>query len=312
MARLTVFSPEGVFRRRLAPVVGALVLLLLVAAPTQAVPVTDQLSYWVKADEGALDPNFDGVIDEWQDLSGGGHHAFSGGSPFLVSDALNGRPAIRFGDGDYFDILGSPLTSQEFTIIAVASDIGGHGTGALGGGYREIISNWTWGTHYHSVYFGTADGGPRRVRFTDLVGDAGSISDPSQPFILAGVSTFADSSFYLDGALLSQGPSVAGSRDFSTPWVIGKQGSIDVEFGHAYGEWWEGDIAEILVYDKALSSGELAAVHGYLNDRYFTVGVPESASVGFFVVLLACLFLGNRRQGSFVVQLCLSSEQFTR
>jgi hypothetical protein len=45
------------------------------------------------------------------------------------------------------------------------------------------------------------------------------------------------------------------------PYVVGRQGSLN-------GEYWRGDIAELLVYNRELPAGELAQVWQYLGDKY--------------------------------------------
>jgi hypothetical protein len=43
--------------------------------------------------------------------------------------------------------------------------------------------------------------------------------------------------------------------------VVGQQGDIT-------GEYWHGDIAELIVYNRALAESERIAVWNYLFDRY--------------------------------------------
>ena len=55
----------------------------------------------------------------------------------------------------------------------------------------------------------------------------------------------------------------------AAPYVIGTQGN----YGH---EWWHGDIAEILVYDRALSGSEREQVWDYLAARYGLADQPPA------------------------------------
>ena len=50
-------------------------------------------------------------------------------------------------------------------------------------------------------------------------------------------------------------------RKFDLPWVIGQQGNID-------GEYWNGEIAEVRVYGRALSVDELHVVESELGRKY--------------------------------------------
>ena len=56
---------------------------------------------------------------------------------------------------------------------------------------------------------------------------------------------------YQNTASIADKGSTLTPRDFSTPFVVGRQGG-------ANNEYWQGDIAELLVYDRELSADELA------------------------------------------------------
>jgi len=75
--------------------------------------------------------------------------------------------------------------------------------------------------------------------------------------------------------------------------VIGTQGNLS-------GEFWQGDIAEVLVYDRASSSSELQQDWAYLNQKYFeTAAAPEPSSLallGMAAVTYAGYFGWRRRK----------------
>ena len=54
-------------------------------------------------------------------------------------------------------------------------------------------------------------------------------------------------------------------RNLSTDWVIGQQGNIN-------GEFWNGGIAELRVFAKALSTVERSSIETELQNRY---GIPD-------------------------------------
>jgi hypothetical protein len=51
------------------------------------------------------------------------------------------------------------------------------------------------------------------------------------------------------------------------PYVIGQQGDIN-------GEFWNGDIAELMVFDRALSEIERMQVWNMLSSRYGIASLP--------------------------------------
>jgi hypothetical protein len=78
------------------------------AAAQLAVPIPlSDLGLWLKADEGVATDGTLGVTG-WNDLSGKGNHASQATAPFrprLIYNAINGQPALRFdGSDDFLDL----------------------------------------------------------------------------------------------------------------------------------------------------------------------------------------------------------------
>ena len=53
-------------------------------------------------------------------------------------------------------------------------------------------------------------------------------------------------------------------RNLRTPWVIGQQGNIQ-------GEYWKGELAELIVFDRELTEPERQEIGRYLLKRYAIV-----------------------------------------
>jgi hypothetical protein len=256
----------------------SIVVLSGVTASSAAL-ITNQLVLRLDASAGVTTDGSNNVT-AWSDLSSSFHDAsqsVSANQPLLVNGVLNGKPVVRFdGDNDYLDLAGAVLSSQQFTIIGVVNDTA---TDTI---FREIFSNWTPTRTIDSVFFGTVNQGPRRARLTDDLGGAtdavnnqigvGDIQNPSQHFIFTGLAS-ADASVYQNQSLLASKGGAITTRDLGTPYLIGSQGG---------GEFWQGDIAELLVYNKALSTQELQDTWGYLQDKYFptsTSTTPEPSAL---------------------------------
>lgn len=265
--------------------------LLLVATVAHATPVTTGLKLWLDATQGVATSG--STVTAWTDLSGNGHDgSYATGAPQLVPGAINGLPAISFnGNGDYFALAGGQvLSTDSFTVFAVAVDTG------VDDGPREIYSNWDFANSWPSQFLGTdfGDDGARTLRFTDGLSAVNALTAPDSPFVTYGVYVGgSNADIYLDGALVgsnAQNSNLAdafnpnGQRDITTPSFIGRQGS----FG---GEYWQGYIAEVLVYDGALSPEDQAAVADYLQTKW----VPEPGSFVIATVGVAVLLLYRRR-----------------
>ena len=88
------------------------------AAKQLALPVPmSGLALWLKADEG-VDADGASNVLKWTDYSGRGNHAVQGNSalrPRLISNAVNGRPALRFdGIDDFLDL--PPATAANMSL----------------------------------------------------------------------------------------------------------------------------------------------------------------------------------------------------
>ena len=115
--------------------------------------------------------------------------------------------------------------------------------------YKELLAQWTNANSGNSFYFGFENS---NVRFTDnwnpvTVAGAGNTNVWMN---LVGVYTVSNAYIYLNGVLAAtkgSGFTYTGTG----PLVIGRQGELN-------GEYFDGNIGNILVYQKALSAAEVA------------------------------------------------------
>jgi PEP-CTERM motif len=256
-------------------------------------PFTTGLQLWLDSTQGVT--TVGSTVTGWADQSGNGHDgSYTSGAPQLVSSAINGLPAISFnGAGDYFALAnGQVLPSDQFTVFAVATD-----TGASIGGDREIYSNWDGLNSWSSEFLGTSDGSgtDRSGRLTDGLVVSGAVSNPSTPFIMSGVYTGGvNADLLVNGVLAGSNPqnnlpadvsNPNGQRDLTTPSFIGEQGSFP-------GEYWQGLIGEVLVYNGALTAEQQTEVYDYLQAKW----VPEPSSLALLGIgAFASLVIARQR-----------------
>ncbi|NIP95285.1 MAG: hypothetical protein GWO24_18300 [Akkermansiaceae bacterium] len=112
--------------------------------------------------------------------------------------------------------------------------------------------------------------GEGTVRFSDDFHSGRRIEAPGQPFVLAASSGEAGAVILHNGRVLAHRATPLSRRELGTRYVIGQQGNID-------GEYWDGEVAELLVYDRQLSEGELAVVGKTLATKY---GIPFGSEAG--------------------------------
>jgi hypothetical protein len=101
---------------------------------------------------------------------------------------------------------------------------------------------------------------------------------------------------------LSAGLYPTGSYEFHVG-ASTDSGQATAGVTNAYLGQWNGDIAELIIYQGQLSSADRASVEGYLNDKYGT-GIPQLqiALSGTNTVISWPISLGTGLGGSFLLQ----------
>lgn len=254
-------------------------------APSE-LPELPELALHLRADKG-VEQDQNGKVQVWHDLSANQHRAIqtkADSRPDLESSSFNGHPALRFnGSEQFMTFTEQLLTSQCCSLFAVASDEGS-------GNHREIFSNWNGaeGNSVSSLFLGTTGSGT--VRFSDNFHSSDAIQSPETHFLLSAINSEYDASLYLNGTLFNSKGSPLTERNLDTPYVIGQQGNFNHEF-------WKGNLAELIVFNRDLSEEERDQVHTYLIHRYqLGTPEPEKFSPEFLALTSLCHVLLNSNE----------------
>jgi fibronectin type 3 domain-containing protein len=208
------------------------------------------------------------AVGTWSDISGGARHAVSSGSasPVLVTNALNGRPVLRFdGADDYFSL---PAGFQDFTagmsLYVVMRPSGltyGFKLVALGNGagQQNIGLGRAGGTAGFQVF--NTDGNGQYSWYDTaaglVAGEAALVSVLQDPGTVGGSSL----------SQLAKNGSVLLSQNMFVPPVAAR--SLNY-IGNTY--WnegkFQGDIAEVILYNRKLTTAEDSAVKTYIAGKY--------------------------------------------
>jgi len=248
------------------------------AGTQDAVPATGML-LWLKAD--ALAKNTGDPVTGWTDASGNGRTAAftqvngKGVPPTFAAGAMNGKPAVRFAGNSLLRVSALPL--GPFTIAAVFT------TTANG----EMVYEHSDGTHSYAVcrdgcllttgIDSTLSVKRSRVRADkDMTGKtAGAWAAQGGPVLAVTTFNGTDDSLqlYLNGAAqpLNQAE-VNGLNSHNTVTAF-----FDIGERAYYGDMaFHGDLAEMIVYDHALSAPELTQLHSALQRKYRLSGSAPS------------------------------------
>jgi hypothetical protein len=184
--------------------------------------------------------------------------------PQFVTNGLNGLPVMRFdGANDSFalpNVLNGATQAEAFIVLKATNDLPSSPHGL-----------WYFGTS--QGYYPNTDG---KVLDDFGTGSQRDLGDPAQPvsqFHLYNVSSKANSwNAWINGLNLLS--STNNSFAYTPSPVLGY--SITCPY-YCYTYYFAGDIAEVLVYNRVLSSDERAAVGTYLNKRFaFVINPPPS------------------------------------
>ncbi len=242
------------------------------APPIPAPPV---LATWFKAD--AFSGLANGApISTWPDASGNGDDATQSNSsqrPTFVTGTLNGLPVVRFNSANQTYLSFPRPVSGDFTIICVFQSTQGlnsgnlyyQGAGFVNGEVAGVVNDF--GTCLFangSICAGT--GNP------DVAVTSGPGFNDGHPhiFTFTRQRTTGNVALYVDGALA--GTTTGGRQSLTAPaqLVLGAQQTLL--------NYLTGDIAEVKIYNAALSDTDRTADESSLKCKYaLGAGTPPPA-----------------------------------
>lgn len=211
---------------------------------------------WFKAEDLDLNDNDDVVTwEDRQELSDLTNTV--GNAPTYIEDELNGKPVVRFNGNSGLRTSQWPdIESQPNTIFTVHSMDEGSDRGTVYDGDPANTSG-----HRHALFI-NQDGNDIAPWSGEYI--HGSKSTPYD-HLIANVrydSSANSSILRVDGEVLATGDTDTNSLD---GLVVGerRQDSSD-----GTGDELDGDVAEILVFNRRLSIGEIEFVEEYLAEEY--------------------------------------------
>jgi hypothetical protein len=233
------------------------------------------LSLWLKADAGVTLSGSN--VTAWADQSGNGNNASvenSGEEPTFVSSFSNSKPAIQF-DGETQLLLVADSSSLDFlnTSIFIVLKRTGDGTG------NEVtfMKNGS-SLDANAVYWNCARLGGGNSSFTVNVEGSRPDLDTNtdltfgNPTILELTYNGTNSFIYTNGTQTATYGYTSGNIETTTgPLQIG---GYNQSFNNPNGELFNGQIAEVIMYNRAVTGTERQQVEAYLGNKY-AIQIPN-------------------------------------
>ena len=221
------------------------------------------MALWLKADAGITG---EGAMSKWSDQSGNGYDATQTTSayrPTLVGNSLNGHPVVKFdGSNDYLSLSSSVYTAMKaagagevFIVVKAEQDTSTTWRGM-----------WCMGSSSSYEYYPTMNS---EVHIKEDWGsttqyDVGAPVDSLYQYNLYNVSGSASGwACRLNGSVLYQ--SASNMFGFNSNPRLGTNSS----------NYFNGEIAEVLIYKQVLSAAQRETVGRYLNLKY---ALPDYAN----------------------------------
>jgi hypothetical protein len=232
------------------------------AARTGPGGVRAGLRVWLRADDGIEAADGANVL-RWTDLSGGGNHAvwnplntFQELAPvYRTANAdLGGRPTVRFNEQNALELDLSWLAGSDYTILVVnGRDRGGFANLYLAGSAVAIDQNLVLGYEQTSLLRQAHFGNDLDAVVEDYVGT------PVWSLDTYRFSNDAGRDLYHNG--------VAVATDNMRSALSANPGTTLGHFRAIPGFFFRGDLAEVVVYNRALKGAERIRVENAIAAR---------------------------------------------
>ena len=238
--------------------------LTAIGGGTPALTATNGLRLWLKADAGTT-TGAGNTVTQWDDQSGNGNHASQivlGLAPVLTNSAVNGRPALRFdGVDDFLDVADSDSISitgdiASFFVVRFAD------FATFRAVWGKTLANQPAPTDFYAA---SGTGVPTLVRGTGISGGAqfatGSRAFAAGTFLQAAfVQAGTTATHYLNGLANGSATITVQPVDANLPLKIGSRADLFTKL--------KGEMAELLIYDRAPPADERRTIERYLASKY--------------------------------------------
>jgi len=229
------------------------------------------LALWFKADDSVATTS-DNHVNTWLDQSGNGSNLLQStpaNQPLWVDGVLNGKPVLRFDGANTYLDGGSSVgniqsTGASFFIVGKSNTSQGAFVskslyGSAGSRYSILYEA---GNGFGFLY---TDDGARTMWFPSIFSGQSNL----MTVIVNGTSTSPANTVFINSVSKGTTP-ITSNYSMISPYnfLVGAYNNGSGSIPPVGGYFLDGDIAEIIMYNRPLSDTERQQVETYLNTKY--------------------------------------------
>lgn len=233
------------------------------------------LSLYLRGDSGVV-VDGSGLVEQWRDQTANANHAVQylggpGARP-LTGDTMNGVPVLQFSGANtnFMLVASSPglALTNDMSVYAVVDFFDqslphellsktGSGTSA---NLPAPYDYYVWGSRNQTDFL--------RGNGSVFGSATGTLPAAGTPHVLSVTMGGTNVSLFRDGAPDATGVINTNISDVGTPLYVGARSD--------FAQWMNGDMAEIMVFNSALSPADRTNVDNYLGAKYFPFNLAQA------------------------------------
>jgi len=219
--------------------------------PTTDLPVKDGLILWLDAsDDTTFSYSSGTLVSQWRDKSGLNNHAnqSTAANQSSRNSNTNSRKTVSFdGTNDYLDGTNILTLANGYTLFTIIK--------SSATGERDIITSTPFAGSTDIYLYQQGSSG--KFGNWPTVFTSNAISLNTWYSLSTTVSSAGSETLYLNGS----------SQTSSSRTVTNTKG-YKIGSNSSAGEYWNGEIAEIIIFNKQLTTTERKQVHSYLGQKW--------------------------------------------
>ena len=207
-------------------------------------------------------PSNGSTISTWYDKSGSARNATATGTVTYNTTAFNSKPAMTFGSSQYFT--GNvPVTGSTITTMAVYTMNSNTGVSGRIIGMSNAIGSLDY-NNTSSMSLSRSNIGNGIILYRNTASVTSSFPSYSTPYLVEA---------WFDGTSMRSTIQVGSGTAITTVASTGNFGIAKYVVGNSTapgpaGEFWNGYISEIIVYNTSLSTKNRQVIEGYLSWKW--------------------------------------------